>query len=369
MVLWGIFVGTAIIVGVTLGILEAKEWMKKPLVIKFPYSPENWIPPILFSFAMLLALFAIELGGVFWFCEKYCASCKMEDMVFKALENGLAIPFICAAVSRVFEKMVEMQNLDYLELYSKKVSKICFSILMISFSGIMLGWCLIFGKQADPFYPYLANRIIMWFISVLGIWIGFGFGCEGRIERENRKIREANSKIITPEIKRKFWGPILICLFMCDLMMAISFNKTVSNIILVLLIGVMAFVLTLVLRVLGDKDYYLAPNKGLDSFLKAKGEYEAKGSGKGQYGRIHYKIENNDLIIEEMNVNYEEHQEDQSFKNLFGKQNEKFTDLDEAFKKIEKLHKEQGAYIKKGYEDCIEAERQKKLIKIEKRKE
>ena len=184
--------------------------------IKFQYSIIDWIPLMFLYVIIFFACFFIELY----------VSCKIKNfdddsfliLLFKMfVKNGLLIPFICILMSYYFGRAIEYFNLDYSEFYSCNIVKIYFSFLILGACIKMM--CLIYNSPEDV--EFFITRLLMWIITVIGTWLGIGYGCEGRIERERKKrsLIEKKEKYSKKEFIQ-FWAPIfIILLFLENLLM------------------------------------------------------------------------------------------------------------------------------------------------------
>lgn len=202
------------ILAAIIGVALTTIGRRKTFVIKFSYSPLDWAEPILMVFVLFSIFFVLEVATVNWFASKCSGMSTTLTLCSKFLDNGLLVPLISLGLSIIFEKMVEGFNLDYLEYYNDKIAKICFSTIVFS-------WCVVLLAVAWPKMDLMSieeeiilNRILMWLLTIVGTWFGFGFKCKGRIEKEKKK----RNSILKDVDYRKiigFWLPIVIPLIVC----------------------------------------------------------------------------------------------------------------------------------------------------------
>ena len=350
----------AIVMAIFLVFWGVKWRLTTPLTIEFPYKKIDWLIPILFTNLSFLVIFMLDYSVV----RTVSSAINVEKSAFLwlkvLLDNGFIIPIYCIVLSRIFEGLIEALYLDYLEFYSPLVSKICFSFMVIAVCVKML----VSNKllQIDTADYSLVCEIMMWVLSILGTWFGFGFNCEGRIERENRKRRDIRNNVSAKD-KISFWFPIGIAI-------AISCALIFSDLVIVDLSHILYFLtfdgslIIFALISLGIVNSKLAPNvkkskRNFDRFVKM----DRRGlEPKGQYGRMKYSLKGRKLVIDSVEVKYDEcdEKERKELKRLFGYHEEPVTDYDECLNFLEKRNKDQNDFIKECREKCIENKANKK---------
>lgn len=358
---WGII---SIIVGLGLGVYVCNYGASRPLKIEFEKSPLDWILVAFVALTSVLFAFVLDLFFSRRICELIGERSDYLHVVKKFFENGLLIPIFSAIISFIFEKRVESLNLHYSRLYNERVSKICFSVLVLSFCLVVQFLIIPKYPNSDPLVDFLFNRILMWIMTVVGTWIGFGFACKGSIEKDNELINANNEGIMAKE-KMQFWIPIIIGLVMCCIVLFLSATKFVGTLVVVSILVAFSFLVSgLITAIIIKRKTNPSPRRSLKLFLKARNNLEKGIVAQGQYGKVEYELFENELKIKPRTVIYEGHQDDDDFKELFAGPIIEFSDFDEAFKKLEALNKMQREYIQKGFDDCAELEKQKKRKKI-----
>lgn len=359
---WGILI---IIAGIVSGIHVCRYGATRTLKIEFEYSPLNWILVTFFALLSVLLAFVLDLVFSQWICNLIGEKSGYLHLIKKFLENGLLIPFLSALVSYLFKIKVESLHMQYLKLYSETVPKVCFSVLVVSFCIVVQFLIIPHSEGNQAQVEFWLNRILMWIITVIGTWVGFGFACKESTEIDNQLIRDNNNGIFWRE-KIKFWIPILAALMFCDVILFVAASKLAGVFAVIVTVFAFAFLVSGLLSAFFIKrKINPSPRRSLKLFLKARNNLGEGIPANGQYGRVQYELFENELRIKPREVIYEGHQDDEAFKALFGGPTIKFNDFREAFEKLEELDKAQKEYIQKGFDDCVEIERKKKREKIE----
>ena len=357
-----------VVLGAVASILLCVKGAKTPLTIKFSYMPIDWFIPIFSSVPWVMFAFAVE-----YFISGVIAPVNVDKttlvyFLIRAYENGLFIPLLSVGVSWLFYNSVKSLHLQYLPYYSDTVPKVCFSVIVLAFCVVLKIGVLDKFKPSDGEYDLMLNRILMWALTILGTWIGFGFGCKSDVERDNAIIRESNEGAAFKD-KLKFWAPIICALIVCVIVMFVSISSMFDKVFICFFSFALAFLLfggitlTIIIR-----KRNLSRRRSLKLFIQVQNSHKKTGFGEGQFGELFYSLDKDKLIIKPRTVVYEGHQEDKDFKELFapkpillGKSGDKY---DKAWKKLEETLDEQDNYIKKELKACIKAEREKKRAKL-----
>ena len=329
--------------------------MWEVLVIKFKYVEINWIISVLLAFAMVLVgfliewIFSIVLLGIlnkqfFW-----------QEVFMRFIENGIFIPFLSTFISVGFGFIIEHYNLDYLKLYSKKTSKVVFSVMVTMFCIAMFMTVLSIYNKDDQMVSFLLNRIFMWLLTILGTWIGFGVGCKGRVEK-NLEMEKTYKRNVSWKEEISYWWPIALGLVLCGIILNLTFSKIwiilQSYLFSILLSFLFVAFLTIIL-------YYQvkfpSETRCVKNYWKAVKAYKNVGVGKGQYHKIRFVMKGKQLILDKIAVEYDGHQNDEEFIELFGKKNIPLNDdFDEMLEYLRKRDDLQDQYIKKAFEECVQ---------------
>ena len=352
----------------TLGVIVSVIGGKQPVRIKFSYSPLDWTTPIFLMFVSFPIVFLIEysisnlisslIGDSFW----------IMIIIAKFFDNGLLVPIFSILLSSLFEKMVEKMNLDYLPYYDDLISKVCFTIIIFSWSIAILFQTVDGNTLVNAENMGIINKVLMWMVTVIGTWLGFGFGCKGRTANENKERNNVKKKI-DRKCYVKFWLPIMIPLVCCILLLIFMLVATdemekYENYLLILTIAfaVPGFVGGIVFKNINNPSI----KKSKKNFYKLIRMYENGEITTKNFGRNKYHIEGGTLCIESINVEYVNHEDDENFNRLFNKYSEPIdtNNYDSLLCFLEERNKEQNEYIRRGFENCVEEMRKSKLIHI-----
>ncbi len=355
------------ILGAALGVFLCVYGSNKPLKIKVPYTPFDWFIPVFTSFPWVVTAFIVEYIISVIVVPINVDKATAGYFFIKAYENGLFIPLLSVGVSWLFYNSVKSLNLQYHPLYSDKVPKVCFTVIVISFCVILIFGMLPKYEMSGIEYDLMVNRVLMWALTVVGTWIGFGFGCKSKEEKDNEFIGEDNDGI-TLKDKLKFNTPILAALVVCIIVMVLYVLGCFFEFLVILVSFSSTFLLfgSMVLLIIRSKrDPSESRSKRI--FAKAKNNHKQSGYGEGRCGKLSYCLDKDKLIIKARTIIYEGHEEDKEFRRLFEektiplKSKDKY---DNAWKELEKRLEDQDNYIKREQKACLKAEKEKKRVKF-----
>lgn len=351
-------------------VVSGIAYKKRRLVIRFTYLPIDWILPVSYSIITFLVLYVVEVLVSLILPDILPFKHIILDKVF---ENGLLVPIICVCMSLVFEKTVESLNLDYLDYYSEKVSKVCLSFVVSAVSIAIIVKAICMGSDDIGINEILIGRSLMWMITVIGTSLGLGFRCLGRIEKNNRRIRRIN-QIGNKSGEIKFWASIIICTIFCAAIPLLTLFEKVERIIMVLAIPVGIFALVGIISLVILKNIYMPNEKRSEDIFHKYIEQIKSNKSNGKHkrcGRTEYEIKGNKLIFYGNNIQYEGHENDEEFCELFKYKEENIlTDnYEEILDIIKNRSKKQKDYIDKGFANCVDEKAKVKREKLELSKE
>ncbi len=367
---WALSIVIASIFGIVLPIIGGKMTTK----IKFTYSFLDWVSTMLLAYMAYVVIFCIE-----WALSIFATSIIPDNylwmkMVRLFFANGFIVPVCSVVLSLIFEKIVETYNLDYFEYYSDKVAKICFAAFSISFFVcIMKNLSIITeGAEIDGSVEFMISRLIVWILTAVGTWLGFGFKCEGRIAKENKKrkrISEGKSVEELKEIskkKRYFWSRVLSSLVGSCVIFSLITDKMMENFWMHFVVASVAFVLVGLLTLLIFQCFTNPSEERSNDKLVDNMEMDKKYNGQkeisGQYGRMRYHMLDGQMKIEAVNVVYPGHEGE--IRKLFGEKVYILNDMDVIIEKMRERNGKQKDYIAKGFRDCILKQKESLLKKV-----
>lgn len=351
----------AAILGIILPILGRR----KPFVIKFSYSPFDWAEPIMMIFCFFAAFFVLEFAVSNYVVSKCYESSPALTLCSKFFENGLLIPFISVLLSIIFEKMIEELNLDYLEYYNDLIAKICFSFLVFAwcFALIVVVWSKMDSMSIEE--EAILNRILMWMLTIIGTWLGFGFKCIGRTEKEKTRKRTLLKEIDHKKVF-KFWLPILISIVISIgiLFWVIFFSNQAVKFEMTLFCIALSFVIpgVVIMLVWGRKNNPTKKQSEND-FYKVLKKLKRNEVVEKHFGRNRYHIEGNILILERVDIRYPDHELDEDFLSLFSRIEFPFDfeHYEDSLELLKSRYDSQEEYIRKGFEKCTEEMKKRKM--------
>ncbi len=334
------------LVGVVLSVVG----FTRPIVIKFSYVKFMWTEAVLVAFSSFLCAFLFEyvvLTKLAVTLDEYTGTFAIT-MLKSALSNGFLIPFFSALISLLFGFVVESLNLDYHKLYSKLVAKVCFSAIIFPASFKML-FILYkeYSAHGGEINNQILNRIIIWLITAVGIWFGFGCKCDGRINAENKKRMDCKNDISIKEYLG-FWVPIVISLVVCVLCLFFMDSIYIATFAQKFTIPITAsFSLGFLITVFVLKAF-LNPGEWLSkiNFYSKFRTSQIKKNKKFRFGKMRCELGVDSLHIEKTNVQYPGHEDDKEFIKIFGEDNIDYNNgKDEILKKLLERREKQNKYI------------------------
>ncbi len=358
-----------IILGAILSVSFCVYGIKKKIIIEFTYNPVDWIEPIFLSLGFFVSIFLLEYVISMEINDILPKDGKWSGLVIRIIKNGILVIPLSMLLSVFFEKIVEKLNLDYLDGYSEMVSKICFSVIVTSVC--VIGMIKILNKNNinELEKDYFINRCLMWLITVIGTWIGFGFGCDGRIKKENKK-REACFETYN---KVFFWMPIIVPLVIAVIIVLASFFyvDTMSMIINYGLSGAISFLIVgLCALYILNRIYNPSEKQSTNDFYKCVKLYNKNKYIKRRFGLMTYTLLDGKMLIDEVNISYPGHESDDDFRDLFCSLEKEINFsldnrlFDDERRFLTERNRRQKEYIKKGYNQCIEDIKEKKMNRV-----
>ncbi len=340
---------------------------KRILIIRFAYSPLDWFEPILLAFVAFICVFVLEFSLSTALIDLLPKQSQIIFLASRFIDSGFFVPFLSAGLSWLFAKLVESFNLDYLDEYTNAVSKVCFTVIVLSFCIIMVKkTCTLYDETSKELISIL-NRIFMWIVTVIGTWIGFGFQCEGRIQKMN-KLRAKTKRIIDIKSLVVFWLPIVVPLCLCVVILHITYNDyiIINNYSYFFLAFLGYFIGGIGALIVCKRNTNPSIERSEKIFIKNVIKNNKGIKTSSNFCRMKYELEGTTLRIKKVKVSYPGHEEDPRFKELF---DEMVLSVDtdhyeDVLCQLKERSKKQKKYIEEGFSACIEEKKNKRIRKI-----
>lgn len=372
-----------ILAGIVLGIWLWKEYLK-PIEIKYKVSSKEWIFPNLVTFVVLLFCIVMEMafGGWVSGIETDNNVCWTIIQIFN---NGVLVIPVILFTSWIYSIMIKSRGLDYSVAYDENLKKVYFTMAC---SVVCLFLIIVIWEpwHSDAYEEtgIFINRIVMWIMNTICIWVGFGMFGKGRIIIEVDKVRE---KELSLGDKIKLYKEYYVYFFLTGgialiLLIVFALNEGLHNFIIVL--GV-AFIIPLVIWSIVLKNSYCPAEKRskkrlIRNYKKViKEEY---GLVYGRYKRERYALikERSEikLIILGESIKWEKANEEkkEEMKNLFKQiyiefkidknDNELCNNIQ---KEVEKLSNERDKFVADAFDDAKKSWEKEQVEEVTKRNE
>ena len=331
----------------------------RSIEIKYTNSVLYWPTPIIWTTLICIFAFYLEYF-ISWTVIHYFAIIDKAYFLFVLINNGFLIIIISPILSILLEKQIEAFNLDYLDKYSETVSKVIFSVIIIFFCfEILFNLNLLLYR--DDSNVFILNRVVMWLMLVLGTWIGIGFKCDGRINRENKVIQRAKTKFFSRD-NIYFWSPIVGYLAIFCVLIHISIRNYNSfwNYMGIgsIIFGISVFLLLVCINVFIEpsaersrRKLYVLANKVCENQLRVSGRFH----------KMKYSLDKNFIYIDEIKIKYQGHENDLYFKELFDAKKYKYESPEDLTNFMMDRSNRQVEYIRSAFQSCKEEQRKLRM--------
>ena len=235
---------------------------------------------------------------------------------------------------------VKRLKLDRSDLFSPQVGKVC---ILMTLPLIIIRMLIIVFDSANEF---IINRLIMWVITIMGIWVGFNF--EENIHRNKERFNLL--KIIRDKKTLHFWLPIILIVFVLIILVYTIDTTFVNN---AFIISIPSFMISSILMCMLYKKMYNPSEKdSIKKLTKVYNEYEQNNhiSSKTNFGWMVYYLKDKRIYLEKINIKYDGHEEEKEFKDLFDSYDFEFESYEELKRYLSDRRKKQLDYIEKERE-------------------
>ena len=351
-----------VVLGVAIGSVMGNYIARRKTVIKYSVKHIFFLLPIICLFASYTTSFAFECIV----CEIVMKLIPTDNwfwmVIHSIFENGLLIPVLSYLLSRLFERLVEVYDLCDLERHSNLTFKICFTVMTVLISVLVL--CVIRNDSASNSDEamYFINRVSMWIITSFGLWIGI-YRSKETTKRKRKPGIQLNTMALKERIKYLF--SVIFGLAVCALVEWVVINETFEGVndryILFLILSIALSVI--VSEVVSIGIYRPSLEKSIEILGSLISNYSGGTTEIKRFGRMRYCIDNGYLVIEETDVSYPGHEKDSEFISLF-RRKEEFVIKDgqsaSAIEFMTKKYNNQNKYIRESFDKC-KSEYKKKI--------
>lgn len=349
-----------IVLSVVIGIVVAMYCVRKPTEIKYEISLDYWLMPIFVTFFALTVVFVLEIGlnqsiqywvttdnAFIWICLKF-------------LDGGILAPFLCFLLSLLFGSLVKWYELDLTTLYSVQIVKIFLSIAILVHCAVLI--IVLMKDYSINEHQALMNRVVIWGVTVIGMWVTLANNCIGRINQLKRNQEASKQKTEYPYCI-KYYGAFFAFLAIISLIYiwgAINLEAIkiwISKIYAVMFTFSVSMLIVLLVVV-----FIASPSeKWSDSRLKrlirkcGNGRMDKEGHGH-YYCRVKYTILNKDdkwfVKIYERDVIYKGKEEE--VKELFKEDEKPVKELDfmEIRELLQDIAESRKDYLQAQFKKC-----------------
>ena len=340
------------------GIIIGIALLRKPIKIGFEVSSVIKILNGFLIFFLVSIVIVVDLAvsycNLLYYQPKRCFGILLS----RAIEGGLLMVVGVVLSSFVISMIVKLDNLDLCIGYSQNFIKGYYTAVVTAnciWLFFLVGEYII---SEEPVMKLLISRIIGWILTVIGTWMGIGFGCEGRITKEYLKEKNKKIKVNRKEVwsSRKLYliGFTVNCILIWIYTYFGIFKKyrfQVTYLFLILILGVMGAVCSVGVSTL--KDYYVF-NKSEYNVVKLIEKVKVLGRVEGKYRTVKYSLVNENkqkyLLVHKGNVISKYNKED--IKIAFEEKKiimEEF-DSDKCKSALEKIGQKRKECLRKEYQ-------------------
>ncbi len=159
------------------------------------------------GFLLVTVAFWVEVFFDMFFSRYSGSSNQYVIWLYRLIDNGFFIPVILVLISCMFGKFAVSNDMDLDIKYDKNTFKVIFTISIVL--NIFYVSIVIKGiNSQDISINNMINRCIIWFATVVSVWLEFGAKCDGRIHEKEIKKREYFVKE-----NMVYWGFISLPIF------------------------------------------------------------------------------------------------------------------------------------------------------------
>lgn len=335
---------------IILGVLSGKKVFGSEYVIKTHISRGHWFLPVIQSVLVVSCCMTGEMFVSHLIKNTAGNSDYYGWWLFNlAIENGVLIVILLPIVLYFFSKAAKEERLDAFEEYSPNAVKVCVSVLVWL---ICLG--LIFQLKGeylevknDATSTFFFNRIVMWAIAPLGIFIEFG----NKQKRANKFV--ADGKIKWKEVALTLWAfvkkwvaaVLSLVVAAVIIILSISAQDLAFTLARYFLLGIIVYAVVILTT---KSILFPSYKKSVKRFKRIK-ENDNK---KHRFGRMKYRYSNKTLTIDPVDILHPGHENDSIFLNLIQAETKEDYEMEDALKHLMRRFESQQEYIHKAVKEC-----------------
>ena len=234
------------VIMVCVGICIGIRLLIAPIKIKFKVSflDRVYLAYIMFaiiSCAMMSELIANQVQLVKW-----QSATGFIKVLSELIDAGVLIAIMLPLLSILFSKWVRKFDLDLCEEYSENAVKVYYSLVIIV-NCIFYLYIMDSSVTGDiSVNQNVFGRVVIWLLNVFGTWVGIGFHCKGRIDKEIENVIRSKKTVDTKGLIKNmalFGSTFAFCcaLLFLPLLVPETFNK----LMLVFYVSMFSFVITM----------------------------------------------------------------------------------------------------------------------------
>lgn len=344
-----IFYFLSVFIGCFLGHKRARE----PVKIEFRPTILDWtfLSNAMFSVILLAFPGEIAISNLLVDYSKKNGS----NFIISIVDAGVMVIVFKLIIFAIYKYLITSSDLDINKEFDEMTFKIYFTVyIMVNVVLYSLG---------DEVPHIIYNRIILWILAVVDLWIGTDYFCGGRINRDKKKIKHTISE--DRDAKKKYWLTIVLSIIIVFAIVPVVLffrNSEIYDVIireLLLNCTIMLSSMIMMMRIhipskfISEKRMYY----NISTYIR---EGKCKLSG---YRSIKYQMQEGKLLVYNREIIYPGHDEEIKELKMEYVINSKVdeSEVEKIAGIIRKQYEKQRLYIQESNEECKNKARKEAL--------